>query len=750
MRRKKTTILMLLMGLEIGGVETHVVELSKELTKRGFNIIVASNGGVYEKELVKFGIKHYDVPMHQRNILKMIRSYKLLKKIIIKEHIDIVHSHARIPGFICGFLYKKLDFVFVASTHGIYNTKMGLKYLTNWGKKVIAVSEDIKDYLIEEYNVRQKDIFLTINGIDTNKFSPSVSGDRIKKELKITNEPTIIHVSRLDEGGSATAAQVLISAAENINKSIPNVKIVIAGGGNLFNNLNKKAQQVNKKMGRKCILMIGSRTDVNEVIAAGDIFVGVSRAALEAMATGKVVILAGYAGYMGIFSENKLYDAINNNFCCRGFEETKAELLTDDILKAFKMSRKEKQELGEYGRKVIFEYYSIKRMADDCLKAYSAAIKQKKQKQYNVVMSGYYGFNNSGDEAILVSMHKNIQEIGDNINITVLSNNPKETRAKYGVDVLYRFGICDVFKAIKGCDVLLSGGGSLLQDSTSTRSLMYYLSIILLAKLLRKKVMLYANGIGPVSKKLNRNIVKIVVNKADLITLREENSFDELKLMGVSAKSHVTADPVFTLDGISKNDAQKLLIKAGVPLDKKIVGISVRNWRNMGAFTDKLAKLCDNIYEKYNMNIVFIVMQVPNDFNISQKIQRKMKNVSYILKDNYSPYETIGLMQCMSFILSMRLHTLIFAARQHVPLIGFIYDPKIEYYLEKLEMPSAGRVEEFNVEKTMKQVEDIINNSEKYIKHLEKCATQLREAAHKNEEYLMKLLEIDNKEVKYL
>ncbi len=149
MKRKKTTILMTLMGLEIGGAETHVVELSKELSRKGFNIIVASNGGVYEKELKEFGIKHYNVPMHQRNILKMFHSYRLLKKIIIKEHVDIVHSHARIPGFICGLLYKKLDFVFVATTHGVYNTKMGLKYLTNWGKKVIAVSEDIKNYLIE-------------------------------------------------------------------------------------------------------------------------------------------------------------------------------------------------------------------------------------------------------------------------------------------------------------------------------------------------------------------------------------------------------------------------------------------------------------------------------------------------------------------------------------------------------------------------------------------------------------------------
>ena len=80
---KKYKILMALMGLEIGGAETHVVELSKELKKQGYDIIVASNGGVYEKELAEAGIRHYHVPLNQRNVLKMARSYLI---IIYKTH----------------------------------------------------------------------------------------------------------------------------------------------------------------------------------------------------------------------------------------------------------------------------------------------------------------------------------------------------------------------------------------------------------------------------------------------------------------------------------------------------------------------------------------------------------------------------------------------------------------------------------------------------------------------------------------
>ena len=96
----KYKVLMTLMGLDIGGAETHVVELSKELKKQGYDIIVASNGGVYEQELAEAGIRHYKVPMNQRNVMKMMKSYMLLKKIIRKEKPDIVHSHARIQLYL--------------------------------------------------------------------------------------------------------------------------------------------------------------------------------------------------------------------------------------------------------------------------------------------------------------------------------------------------------------------------------------------------------------------------------------------------------------------------------------------------------------------------------------------------------------------------------------------------------------------------------------------------------------------------
>ena len=108
--------------LHPGDIDTHIATMDPN-----YDIIVASNGGVYEKELAEAGIRHYHVPLNQRNVLKMARSYFILKKIIKKEKVDIVHSHARIPSFVCGLLKERMknSFTFVTSAHWVFYTGMG-------------------------------------------------------------------------------------------------------------------------------------------------------------------------------------------------------------------------------------------------------------------------------------------------------------------------------------------------------------------------------------------------------------------------------------------------------------------------------------------------------------------------------------------------------------------------------------------------------------------------------------------------
>jgi len=215
-------ILMALTRFEIGGAETHVLELSLELQRMGYHVVVASNGGVYEKELEECGIKHIKVPMNKRSLPKMFVSYFKLKKIIKEERIDIVHAHARIPGFLCGLLKRKMNFTFVSTAHWVFSTQGGLKYLTNWGQKTVAVSDDIKEYLKDNYGVKEENIFVTINGIDTDKFSPDIDASSFEKEFGLKKgENRLVYVSRLDED-RAYAAELIINIAPKLSKEIDN------------------------------------------------------------------------------------------------------------------------------------------------------------------------------------------------------------------------------------------------------------------------------------------------------------------------------------------------------------------------------------------------------------------------------------------------------------------------------------------------------------------------------------------------
>ena len=731
-------ILMVTMGLDIGGAETHIVELAKELKHQGHDVAIVSNGGVYVPEITAAGIRHHSAPLHRRAIGDMRRARTILRDVIRQEQPDVVHAHARIPAFLCGLLQKELKFPFVTTAHWVFDTRGMLRYLTNWGERTVAVSDDIKAYLIREYGLPAEHISVTINGIDTEKFSPQTSGDRVKAEFGLNGDgPILSYVSRMDADRAMVARQ-LIQIAPRLDQAVPGVQLLIAGGGNVFDELKAKADGVNAALGRKCVVMTGGRTDINEIVAAGEVFVGVSRAALEAMAAAKPVIVAGNEGYHGLFGPEKLAEAQAGNFCCRGLPMSEEETLLADVTAVLKMSAEEKEQAGAYGRQVIFDHYSVRRMAGDCLAMYN----QVRRRKHRVVMSGYYGFSNAGDDAILQSIHESIQAASDDIQVTVLSNEPEATHRLYDMDALPRFRFWKVMKALKECDALLSGGGSLLQDRTSTRSLLYYLSIIRGAQLLGKPVMLYANGIGPVEKPSNRRRVKKVVERADLVTLRDADSAQELKEMGVKRKDlHITADPVFNLAPAPAERGAELLRKANLPENTPFLAVSVRNWAAARAFPEQAARVCDHMRRTHGLEVLFLLMQPSYDREATQRVRQAMEEPSYLLAEPCTPSELMAVLSRARMCLAMRLHTLIFAARVAVPTVGLVYDPKVGSYLQELGLPSAGDVERFDVEQAISVCDGLLEDYDAALARLKEKSGALASAARENERMLVELLE---------
>ena len=484
-------VLMALTRFDIGGAETHVLELSLELQRMGFHVVVVSNGGVYEKNLAEAGIPHYQIPLQSKSPQNIIKSLRLLSKVIRDEKIDIVHAHGRIPAFLCGLLKKVKTFTFVTTAHWVFDTSHGLKYISNWGEKVIAVSEDIKTYLMDNYHTNPADIYVTINGIDTEKFCKNADYASVISEFSLSEtSKKIVYISRMDEDRARVAFE-LVEIAPRLTALCPDLEIVIVGGGNVFSKLEEKTEEINRAIGRRAVVLTGARTDIYKFAALGDVFVGVSRSALEAMACEKPVIVAGNEGYIGIFDESKLDVSIDTNFCCRGLEMSSCERLFSDLTLLLSASDEENARLGTYGRNLILNNYSLSKMAQDCVKMYTAAVDSKK---WDAVISGYYGYENSGDEALLYAMLENLRSEKDDVRVLVLSKKPEETEAKYGVHAVNRYHLFKIRKALRLSRLFIFGGGSLIQDVTSNKSLWYYLTVISMAIKNGVSVMLYANG----------------------------------------------------------------------------------------------------------------------------------------------------------------------------------------------------------------------------------------------------------------
>ena len=328
-----------------------------------------------------------------------------------------------------------------------------------------------------------------------------------------------------------------------------------------------------------------------------------------------------------------------------------------------------------------------------------------------LLLSGYFGFDNSGDDAILKAMVDNLKRTDEDFVITALSKEPEKTKKAYDIDSVNRFSFKEVFKAMKETDCFVFGGGSLLQDITSSRSLYYYLSLLSLANFLKKQVFVFANGIGPIDSKFNRWITRRVLNKVDFITLRDKSSVMFTKYIGVTNENlKMTADPVFLLDSSSDERADEILKSQGIELGENVLGISIRNWQSSPNLTREIAKFCDTLIDE-DMDILIVPMHYPYDVEYSETIKLISKNKRiHLLQNKYEVEDIIAILRKCKIVLAMRLHALIYSAKANIPIVGLIYDPKVTGLIEELSITEYLRVEELTAENLRIKYDSCMDN----------------------------------------
>ncbi len=700
--KMKNKILHITMKLNIGGAETHILEVVKELSKK-YDVIVASSGGTYVDELRRNNIVHYNVPFNSKNPLKVIKSLYLLKSIIEKEKIDIVHSHARIPSFVAGLVSKITKTTFVTTTHGHFKVTPLLRAFTFWGEHSIAVSSDLKDYLIKEYGFDSHNVSLTVNGIDTSIFKP-----------KSVDKTQIVHVSRLDSETSLVA-EMLTNNAKTIYE-MTGYTIKIVGDGTNLPSLIEKAR--NLKYLDTYIFFVGASDKVSMELENAAVFIGVSRSLLEAMCFNIPVILAGDVGFAGMIKKDASHQYMDTNFSGRGLEKTNEYAL----LKAINTSMNYVN-TATWSYQFIEENYSLKAMCRPYEVLYSDILSRAK----SYIISGYYGYKNSGDDSLLASVVKTIYEVNPKNQIVILTKK-NSTYHFDNVKYIDRFSLLSILSNIKKTDVLVMGGGSLIQDKTSSRSLYYYLLVIRIAALYRKKIYMYANGFGPINKRINQKITRKVLDRVSVITFRDKHSYHFIKTIGVT-RPHmlVTADSVYSVNRIqTKNTTAK----------NRAVFI-IRNWEGADVFIRELALFADYLAEEKKYEIVFLPLKLPDDLNISKNISSLMKQ-PYKIVELGNENDLIAYLSTSKFSVSMRFHGVVYSSIASVLSIGLNYDKKVASICEILQLPCLN-IDDIKVGNLISEFSYLETNSKILSQHMNKGVQELKERSNINKEILYKI-----------
>jgi polysaccharide pyruvyl transferase CsaB len=301
------------------------------------------------------------------------------------------------------------------------------------------------------------------------------------------------------------------------------------------------------------------------------------------------------------------------------------------------------------------------------------------------LLSGYYGFGNLGDEALLEVIVGRLRARWPACAVDVLSGDPAGTAKTYGVEATPRMDLGRVREAVGRADVVLSGGGGLLQNVTSLKSLVYYAGVIRAAVRAGKPTMIFAQSIGPLDF-WGRHIVRAFCKGIATATVRDERSRVLLTSLLPGVPVERSADPVF------------LLGPAGEPLDLAAEGlagddgplvvVSVRKWQGSEATSRALAGVVDHVAAKYDARVAFLPMGGPPDAEVATTIIRRCASAPVLLPD-YPLGHAAQVIGRASLVIGMRLHALIIAARLGVPFLALPYDPKVTALLEDLRYPVA-------------------------------------------------------------
>ena len=696
-------VIHLIGGGDTGGAKTHVHSLLTYLGQVVDVRLVCFREGVFADEAKALGIP---TEVMHHNVLWCVAA---LQKLIREEGYQLVHCHGAKANVIGALLRPLVGVPVLTTVHSDYRLDyLGRPFATVFygnANKValrllnyrVCVSNPLKQKLIDR-GFDPGRMFSIYNGLDFSHEVPRRDRRAFFAGYGFAVAPDDVIVGIAARLDPVKDVPLLMRAVALARQRGAKLRLAIAGDGKQRAELEALADSLGI---RANVMFLGWISDLDGFYGALDInaLSSISESFPYALTEGARAHLATVATSVGGVPD--LIEHGVNGFLVEpgdvnGFAEALTAYAKDPALRA-RMG----QALYDTGRRKL----SMIATGERQLEIYNTIHRQEKWRHGSrdgILIGGAYGFGNAGDDAILEAILQEMYAIDPNLPITVLSRRPRETRKSYGVSTLHSFDLVRMSRILRRTKLYLNGGGNLMQDVTSRMSLWYYLYTLRCAKKRGALVQMYGCGIGPILVPDDQKLAARIINRyVDVITLREPDSLEVLRQFGIDKPEILlAADPVLRLQCASAFQIDHFFEQQGLDTDGQYIAFVLRRWRGFEPHVRAFAAAAYHAYDRYGLTPVFLCINPRADLDVTRMVIDRLTVPYHLIDKPISAALSIGVLSRMQAVVSMRLHGLVFAAGQGVPLAGVSYDPKVSAFLDYIEQDNYVSLEQADA-KTM-------------------------------------------------
>ena len=734
-------------GGDVGGAKTHIMNMVTGLAKRNEVMLLSFRAGPFADEARERGI---DVRVIERH--NPFRAARAMRDLVDEFRPDIIHCHGGRANLMGAMVRRSRRVPVVTTVHSDYK----LDYLGNPFKQhTFGTANAVALRFLDFYQPVADRMARTLieRGFDPERIVKIYNGMDFSRPTGDFDRAAYLRDTfgaEIEEGDVLCGIAARLTAVKDIAttvrafaealKEAPQLRLFIAGEGEDEDMLRRLCSQLGVA---DRVTFCGWVSPVEPFFRAMDINLlsSVSEtfpySILEGICAGCATICSDVGGMPELIDtgENGYIFPVGDDkqlarYMARlandaGLRRAFAEALYEKASRDFSRDRMCERQEANY-RHLLARFH------------------RPKDERESIVICGAYGRGNAGDDAILKAIVQEMRALDPERTICVMSRRPRETRLIYRTGAIYTFNVFAVLRRFRRAALYINGGGSLMQDVTSTRSIWYYCYTLRAAKKRGCKVMMYGCGIGPINRTGNRKMAARIIDRSvDRITLRDDNSRALLADMGVTRPDiRVSADPTIILDPAPREVVNLALEQSGIDPAGRYIGFGLRHWKGLDAALPEIAAAANYAYEKHGLIPVFVPIEFPSDLTPAERVGALLRCPWHAVRTRQPIEVTIGILARMKAVVGIRLHSLMFSAGQGVPVVGMSYDIKVDGFLKYIGSHTCLQLRSVRADDLCRLIDECVSGA--LDEEVRRTAAMLREREHENVRGAARLLGLAN------